>query len=207
MKIGRQFAEERMYSKNEEERLYSTGNDELDELLERAFCEGYEYAQREFAEKKEEGKKKHTGAKVAGIAGGAVGTTALSAAGVAKLGENAIDKGAKAEIKKGAEKVFEGAKKMDSAKVTYDPVRGKKYRVDNLFANEEQYHTAMKEGKELADRGNKAIESGTKRTAKARRAEANTMNKRKEKAVEDIKAGAKVIKRKAKKLVGKAAKK
>ena len=53
MKIGRQFAEERMYSKNEEERLYSTGNDELDELLERAFCEGYEYAQREYAEKKE----------------------------------------------------------------------------------------------------------------------------------------------------------
>ena len=32
----------------EEERLYSTGNDELDELMERAFCEGYEYAQREF---------------------------------------------------------------------------------------------------------------------------------------------------------------
>jgi hypothetical protein len=91
--------------------------------------------------------------------------------------------------------------------VTYDPVRGKKYRVDNLFANEEQYNTAMKEGKELADRGNKAIESGTKRTAKARRAEVNTMNKRKEKAVEDIKAGAKVIKRKVKKLVGKAVKK
>ena len=45
---GREFAE-RFYSENvqeEEERLYSTGNDELDELLERAFCEGYEYAQR-----------------------------------------------------------------------------------------------------------------------------------------------------------------
>ena len=41
---------ERLYSDyQEEERLYSTGNDELDELLERAFCEGYEYAQREFA--------------------------------------------------------------------------------------------------------------------------------------------------------------
>ena len=40
---------ERLYSNyQEEERLYSTGNDELDELLERAFCEGYEYAQREF---------------------------------------------------------------------------------------------------------------------------------------------------------------
>ena len=40
---------ERMFSDVEEEKLYSTGNDELDELLERAFCEGYEYAQREFA--------------------------------------------------------------------------------------------------------------------------------------------------------------
>lgn len=34
-----------------EERLYSTGDAELDELLERAFCEGYEAAQREFGEK------------------------------------------------------------------------------------------------------------------------------------------------------------
>ena len=40
---------ERLYSDyQEEERLYSTGNDELDELMERAFCEGYEYAQKEF---------------------------------------------------------------------------------------------------------------------------------------------------------------
>jgi hypothetical protein len=31
-----------------EERLYSTGDVELDEILERAFCEGYEFAQREF---------------------------------------------------------------------------------------------------------------------------------------------------------------
>lgn len=33
----------------QEEKLYSTGNDELDMLLERAFSDGYEYAQREFA--------------------------------------------------------------------------------------------------------------------------------------------------------------
>ena len=42
---------ERLYSNYDEyydEKLYSTGNDELDELLERAFCDGYEYAQREF---------------------------------------------------------------------------------------------------------------------------------------------------------------
>ena len=37
-----------MFSSVKEERLYSTGNDELDDLLERAFCEGYEYAQKEF---------------------------------------------------------------------------------------------------------------------------------------------------------------
>ncbi len=52
MIIGRQLVE-KMYSENydeyEDTRLYSTGDSELDELLERAFCEGYEYAQREFA--------------------------------------------------------------------------------------------------------------------------------------------------------------
>lgn len=60
MRIGRQFAEKLYSDYQEEERLYSTGNDELDELLERAFCDGYEYAQREFAEedKKEEKKEK-----------------------------------------------------------------------------------------------------------------------------------------------------
>ena len=36
----------------EDTRLYSTGDDYLDDLLEKAFCDGYEYAQREFAEKK-----------------------------------------------------------------------------------------------------------------------------------------------------------
>lgn len=39
---------EYLFSDNEEERLYSTENEELDELLERAFSDGYEYAQREF---------------------------------------------------------------------------------------------------------------------------------------------------------------
>jgi hypothetical protein len=33
----------------EDEKLYSTGDSELDDLLERAFCEGYEYAQREYS--------------------------------------------------------------------------------------------------------------------------------------------------------------
>lgn len=38
----------------ESEKLYSTGNDDLDNLLERAFCEGYEYAQYEFSKKDED---------------------------------------------------------------------------------------------------------------------------------------------------------
>jgi len=45
---------EKMYSENydeyEDTRLYSTGDSDLDDLLERAFCEGYEYAQKEFSE-------------------------------------------------------------------------------------------------------------------------------------------------------------
>ncbi len=45
MIIGRQLVDEYY----EDERLYSTGDDYLDELLEKAFCEGYEYAQREYA--------------------------------------------------------------------------------------------------------------------------------------------------------------
>ena len=35
----------------EDEKLYSTGDDDLDDLLERAFCEGYSYAQKEFNSK------------------------------------------------------------------------------------------------------------------------------------------------------------
>jgi hypothetical protein len=44
MIIGRQLVENQY-----EERLYSTGDDYLDEMLEKAFCDGYEYAQKEFA--------------------------------------------------------------------------------------------------------------------------------------------------------------
>ena len=36
----------------ESQKLYSTGDDDLDELLERAFCDGYEYAQKEFSTRK-----------------------------------------------------------------------------------------------------------------------------------------------------------
>ena len=45
MKIERLYSN---YNEYYDEKLYSTGNDDLDELLEIAFCDGYEYAQREF---------------------------------------------------------------------------------------------------------------------------------------------------------------
>ena len=47
MILGKQFAE-KLYSENQEEKLYSTGDEMLDNLLERAFCEGYELGQKEF---------------------------------------------------------------------------------------------------------------------------------------------------------------
>lgn len=39
----------KLVNKYYSEKHYSTGNDNLDDLLEKAFCEGYEYAQKEFA--------------------------------------------------------------------------------------------------------------------------------------------------------------
>lgn len=88
-----------------EERLYSTGDVELDEILERAFCEGYEAAQREFAD--DDSYDELIGA---GIGAGAVGLGAAGAYGYHK-GSNALIKNrieaigkkeglTKAEIKK-----------------------------------------------------------------------------------------------------------
>jgi hypothetical protein len=42
----------------EDEKLYSTGDSDLDDLLERAFSEGYEYAQREFGNKENKRKRR-----------------------------------------------------------------------------------------------------------------------------------------------------
>ena len=65
MIIGRELINEEYY---EDEKLYSTGDDYLDDLLEKAFCEGYELGQREFGRTgltKEQAKKwfKNTGNK------------------------------------------------------------------------------------------------------------------------------------------------
>ena len=45
---------QRLYSENQEEKLYSTGDEMLDNLLERAFCEGYELGQQLFSDSKDE---------------------------------------------------------------------------------------------------------------------------------------------------------
>lgn len=51
--IERMYSDCNEYEVQEEEKLYSTGNDYLDNLLEKAFCEGYEYAQKEYSLKDE----------------------------------------------------------------------------------------------------------------------------------------------------------
>ena len=63
-----------------EERLYSTGDVELDEILERAFCEGYEFAQREFADETE-GALAGIGATGAALGAGYAGLKGIEKAG------------------------------------------------------------------------------------------------------------------------------
>lgn len=63
-----------------EERLYSTGDVELDEILERAFCEGYEFAQREFADEAE-GALAGIGATGAALGAGYAGLKGIEKAG------------------------------------------------------------------------------------------------------------------------------
>ena len=86
-----------------EERLYSTGDVELDEILERAFCEGYEAAQREFAD--DDSYDELIGA---GIGAGAVGLGAAGAYGYHK-GSNAL-------IKNRIEKIKNNKNLTDAAK-------------------------------------------------------------------------------------------
>jgi len=89
MIIGRQLVDEYY----EDEKLYSTGDDYLDEMLEKAFCDGYEYAQREFAEEEDNQDKRgmSTGGKVAVAAGTAAALTAAYFGG-RKLQKNHINK-------------------------------------------------------------------------------------------------------------------
>lgn len=86
MITGKQLVE----SYQEDEKLFSTGDEELDDILEEVYYsgieDGYDYAQREFAEKKEKKEIDKTGAALTGssIAAG-LGTAGL---GVAKMAES-----------------------------------------------------------------------------------------------------------------------
>ena len=89
----------------EDERLFSTGNEELDDILEEVYYsgleDGYDYAQKEFAEKEE--KKKKNSLKTAGkVALGVGGAAGLGGA----IGENAVIENIAKKVaeKKGLEK-------------------------------------------------------------------------------------------------------
>jgi hypothetical protein len=88
----------------EDEKLYSTGDDYLDDLLEKAFCEGYEYAQKEFSDKKEDKKRKDGVKKLrksnAGLAGAIIAAPITGGGSLSgyfagkKAGEKADEEGA-----------------------------------------------------------------------------------------------------------------
>ena len=72
MILGKQFAE----------KLYSTGNEMLDNLLERAFCEGYELGQQLFSDSKDEDEEKEKDKRKKKLKRLAIGTgSALALAG------------------------------------------------------------------------------------------------------------------------------
>lgn len=90
MIIGRDIVDYNNYYEPEE-RLYSTGYDDLDEAMERAFSEGYEYAQREFAKKAEEESRLTKAQKAAIIAGASTLGTAGAIQGAHAIGRKIKD--------------------------------------------------------------------------------------------------------------------
>jgi len=134
MITGKQFIES-----FEDEKLFSTGDSELDDILEEVYYsgieDGYDYAQREFSEKEE---KKGSGLKTAGkVALGVGGATALAGGvgehviinkvakkvaekkGLSKVGWGSTTTFFGPEAKKGSElttKIIKGSKAMKLAK-------------------------------------------------------------------------------------------
>lgn len=112
---GKEFAE-KMFSDvnndNTQEKLYSTGSEELDAMLEKAFSEGYETAQKEFAKKdKDEDGENHRGLGRAYLIGGAAGVIGRHAG--KKATEKALKEGKK--LDKAEEEGTKKAKKVGAA--------------------------------------------------------------------------------------------
>ena len=103
---GKEFAEKHFSHSKESEKLFSTGDSELDNLLKEVYYsgieDGYDYAQREFAEK-DNSTAAGVGVAAAGVGGGAI---------ITKAGKKRIQRLSKEEL----EKVEEVAKKdLESA--------------------------------------------------------------------------------------------
>ena len=204
MIIGRQFAE-RFYSESdyEEERLYSTGNDELDELLERAFCDGYEYAQREFAEEEEEEKKGRTGLR-AGI-GGTLGAGAGvgAAYGGKKLGKKILRSRAE-KARNEANFAGEGGGMANPEKVLMkaDKLEGQEGKVKEAYrkivnVSEKPFQRSIKRTKENLEKANNAMkfatEGGTTNDPTKAIKAAEKATKAAERALKRAKAGGKAL--------------
>lgn len=169
-----------------EERLYSTGDVELDELLERAFCEGYEFAQMEFSvgEKvdkainyvKEKGKKIAENAKEAGRKVVSKGKE-LGKKGVQKVkdAKNSTVEGTKKYLGEGgtlAQKISGGAKRVsEKAEVAAKKAMDKAVEAYNRGEISKKAKDAAIEkyskGGNLLQRGTKKVAGAVERNPRA----------------------------------------
>jgi len=158
MKNGKEFAE-KMFSEMEnnnnnevQEKLYSTGNDELDNLLEKAYNEGYEAAQKEFSEKDPEEGKNHRGLGRAAVVGGAAGVVGRH------VGKKATEKA----LKEG-ESLSDAEKKGDKKAVKAGAAVGAAVGAANAINNDRQtvkiLGTKIKVGNNIVDEAKKVVKN------------------------------------------------
>ncbi len=163
---GKDFAEKYFSQTEESEKLFSTGDSELDDLLQEVYYsgleDGYDYAQREFAEKES---KDHTTEGAAGLAAAGVGGGAI----VTKAGKKRISRNAEKELKEISE-----VASADLEKQTKLAAQKKAKALDSVANSREQWREGSLfdriEGKIKENRAkkaaNKAIEEAESNLAK-----------------------------------------
>ena len=153
---GKEFAE-KMFSDvnndNTQEKLYSTGSEELDAMLEKAFSEGYEYAQKEFAKKDPEEGKNHRGLGRAAVVGGAGGVVGRH------VGKKATEKA----LKEG-ESLSDAEKKGDKKAVKAGAAVGAAVGAANAIKNDrpasfELFGNKIKLGNSIVDEAKEAVKN------------------------------------------------
>lgn len=174
---GKDFAERYFSQMEESEKLFSTGDSELDSLLEEVYYsgieDGYDYAQKEFAEK-DNSTAAGVGVAAAGVGGGAIITKAgkkriqrLSKEELEKVEEVAKKDLESAVSKNAAEKkaIAEGLEKTRAAELNKAALAREEWRERGLFDKIE----GRIKGKRAKKAANKAIEEAEGKAGRASR--------------------------------------